>query len=68
MDMPRCMQNPNYRGNGPDAVVFDENRGTRFSTLVRIKSTDGSLSATDSIVELSGGTEALVFCLHCYKL
>ncbi len=52
---------PNYRGNGPDAVVFDENRGTRFSTKIKIKNTDGILSATDSIVRLSGGTEALVF-------
>jgi len=52
---------PNYRGNGPDAVVFDENRGTRFSTLIKIKNTDGILSATNSIVKLSGGTEALVF-------
>jgi len=52
---------PNYRGNKPDAVVFDENKGTRFSTLVQIKNADGKLSATDSAIHLSGGTEALVF-------
>jgi len=52
---------PDYRGNIPNAIVFDKNRGTRFSTLVRIKNTDGILSATDSIVKLSGGTEALIF-------
>lgn len=52
---------PSYRGNKPDAVVFDENKGTRFTTLVKIKNTDGKLSATNSIVNLSGGTEALVF-------
>lgn len=52
---------PNYRGNNPDAVVFDENKGTRFTTLVKIKNTDGKLSETNSTINLSGGTEALVF-------
>ena len=52
---------PNYRGNKPDAVVFDENKGTRFATLVKIKNTDGKISATDSSIKLSDGTEALVF-------
>jgi alpha-L-fucosidase 2 len=52
---------PDYRGNRPNAVVFDENKGTRFATLVQIKNTDGKLSATDSSIKLSGGTEALVF-------
>jgi len=52
---------PNYRGDNTDAVVFDENKGTRFATLVKIKNTDGKLSATDSSIKLSGGTEALVF-------
>jgi alpha-L-fucosidase 2 len=51
---------PNYR-NKPDAVVFDESGGTRFSTLVRIKNTDGNLTGNDQSVGLSGGTEALVF-------
>ncbi len=52
---------PNYRGDKPDAVVFDENKGTRFATLVKIKNTDGKLSTTNSTINLSGGTEALVF-------
>ncbi|MDP3431427.1 MAG: glycoside hydrolase N-terminal domain-containing protein [Bacteroidota bacterium] len=52
---------PNYRGNKPDAVVFDENGGTRFSTQVRIKNMDGNLTGNDQSVGLSGGTEALVF-------
>jgi len=52
---------PNYRGNKPDAVVFDENGGTRFSIQVRIKNTDGNLTGNDQSVGLSGGTEALVF-------
>lgn len=52
---------PNYRGNRPDAIVYDDNKGTRFSTLVKIRNTDGQLSAKGSVVQLSGGTEALVF-------
>jgi alpha-L-fucosidase 2 len=51
---------PNYR-NVPNPVVFDENKGTRFSALMKIKSTDGKISANESSVQLSGGTEALVF-------
>ena len=52
---------PGYQGDKPNAVVFDDNRGTRFITLIKIKNTDGKLSATGSTVNLSGGTEALVF-------
>lgn len=52
---------PNYRGNKPDAVVFDENRGTRFSTQIRIKSKDGQLISTEKSIGLSGGSEALVY-------
>jgi alpha-L-fucosidase 2 len=52
---------PNYRGNIPDAIVYDENKGTRFSTLVKIRNTDGQLSSKGSVIQLSGGTEALVF-------
>ncbi len=52
---------PNYRGDKADAVVFDEKNGTRFSALIRIKNTDGQLSSSDSSIDLSGGTEAIVF-------
>ena len=52
---------PDYRGNRPNAVVFDETKGTRFATMIQIKNTDGKLSATDSGIKLSGGTEAIVF-------
>jgi alpha-L-fucosidase 2 len=52
---------PDYRGDIPNAVVFDENKGTRFTALFSVKNTDGVLSYTDSSVCLKGGTEALVF-------
>jgi len=52
---------PSYLGNNPDAVVFDENKGTRFSTLFKIKNTDGSIFSSDSTLGLKNGTEALIF-------
>ncbi len=52
---------PIYRGARPDAIVFDENKGTRFATRVEIKNKDGNLTTGDHSVGLSGGTEALVF-------
>lgn len=52
---------PSYRGNMPNAVVFDPAKGTRFTTLARIKSTDGTVAASDTTLRLTGGTEALIF-------
>ncbi|HOY12435.1 MAG TPA: glycoside hydrolase family 95 protein [Saprospiraceae bacterium] len=52
---------PNYRGNMPNAVVFDEQKGTRFTALFSVKNTDGVISSTDSTISLNAGTEALVF-------
>ncbi|MDP2336187.1 MAG: glycoside hydrolase family 95 protein [Bacteroidota bacterium] len=52
---------PNYRGNKPNAVTFDETKGIRFATRIKIKNKDGKLTATDQSVGLSEGTEALVF-------
>ncbi|WP_321424594.1 glycoside hydrolase family 95 protein [uncultured Bacteroides sp.] len=45
----------------PNPVVFDENKGTRFSTIAKIKSIDGTVATTDSTLTLSNGTEAIVF-------
>ena len=52
---------PSYQGNMPNAVTFDPAKGTRFTTAVRIKNTDGNVVTTDSTVGVSGGTEALIF-------
>ena len=52
---------PSYLGDIPNAVVFDENKGTRFTTLVKIKNTDGEIVATDTTLGLKGGTEAIIF-------
>ena len=52
---------PNYLGDAADAVVFEEGRGTRFSSLVTITSSDGKVVMTDSTINLSDATDALVF-------
>jgi alpha-L-fucosidase 2 len=52
---------PAYRGEMANAVVFDENRGTRFAMRLKIKNTDGKLVSTDHSVGLAHGTEALIF-------
>jgi alpha-L-fucosidase 2 len=51
---------PNYRGNLPNAVLFDEHRGTRFAALIDVQYTEGSLVVTDSTISLSGCSEAVI--------
>jgi alpha-L-fucosidase 2 len=51
---------PNYTGNREDAVVFDENKGTRFTSLFSIQNTDGELVKTDSSLGVKNATEALI--------
>ena len=52
---------PSYRGDMPGAILFDENRGTRFSSLFSIKNSDGKVAVTDSTIELSGCSEAVIY-------
>jgi alpha-L-fucosidase 2 len=52
---------PNYRGNIPDAIRFDKNRGTRFSTYIQIKNIGGQVVVSDSAVHVSGADEAIIF-------
>lgn len=51
---------PNYLGEVRNAVVFEENSGTRFSTYILVKDTDGDISATDSIIRITGGSYATI--------
>jgi alpha-L-fucosidase 2 len=51
---------PDYRGNIPNAVVFDERKGTRFTALAKIIHTDGTIATSDSSVGVTGGSEALI--------
>ena len=52
---------PSYRGAMPNAIVYDDNKGTRFSTLAGIKHTDGVITNTDNTIGVKGATEAVIY-------
>lgn len=53
---------PSYRRNMANPVVFEAGRGTRFTTLVKVKNTDGgTISLTDSTLGIKNGTEAIIY-------
>jgi len=52
---------PNYIQNEKDPVAFDKKRGTRFTSLFKIKHKDGAIKATDSTLVLSKCSEATVY-------
>lgn len=52
---------PDYRGNIPDAIRFDENRGTRFSTYAKVKNKGGHAVVSDSAIHVSNADEATLF-------
>jgi alpha-L-fucosidase 2 len=52
---------PSYRGAMPNAVVFEENRGTRFTALAKIKNTDGTIEKSDSTLGVKNATEAIIY-------
>ena len=51
---------PSYR-KSDNPVVFDETRGTRFTTLAKIKNTGGTIITSDSTLGVKNATEALVY-------
>ncbi len=52
---------PSYRGDMPNAIRFDANRGTRFTSLFKVVHRDGRQTTTDSTIVLSGCTEAVIY-------
>jgi len=52
---------PNYLGNVPDSVVFDEKKGTRFTTLIKIRNSDGKTVTTGNTLGVEGASEAIIF-------
>lgn len=51
---------PSYRGNMPDAIKYDPERGTRFSALFKVSKSDGTTIVSDSMISVSSATEAEV--------
>lgn len=52
---------PSYRGAMPNAVLFDANRGTRFTTLFKVVNADGEVRTTDNAIALKNCTEATIY-------
>ena len=52
---------PNYVGKSKNNVVFDPKKGTRFSTQIKIQTTTGKISQTDSTLSLADATEATIY-------
>ncbi len=51
---------PNYRGDIPDAILFDKDRGTRFSNYIHIES-DGHTVYSNSAVRVKDAKEAIIY-------
>ncbi|HRX12405.1 MAG TPA: glycoside hydrolase family 95 protein [Draconibacterium sp.] len=51
---------PSYLGNRENAVVFVEDKGTRFSSLVSIQKTDGEVVQTENTLGVKNATEAVI--------
>jgi alpha-L-fucosidase 2 len=52
---------PDYRGNIPNAVVFDPEKGTRFSTKLKIVHKDGKVVNSTEGIGVRETSEALIF-------
>jgi alpha-L-fucosidase 2 len=52
---------PSYRGDMPNAVQFDKNRGTRFSTYIKIKNDGGQVAVSDSTINVRNANEAILY-------
>jgi alpha-L-fucosidase 2 len=53
---------PNYRGNIKNSVVFTEGKGTRFTSILKVKNTEGGqIALTDSTLGMKNGTEAIIY-------
>ena len=51
---------PDYRGDMPNAVQFDENKGIKFSSYFQVAQTDGEVVISDSAIAVSGAKEAVL--------
>jgi alpha-L-fucosidase 2 len=49
---------PSYRGEVPNAIVYEEGRGTRFAVLARIVETDGTVTGSGDVLALEDASYA----------
>lgn len=51
---------PNYRGDIPNAIVYDEKNGMRFQALLQIVKTDGDVSEKEGCLNVTNASEAVL--------
>lgn len=52
---------PNYRRNADDPVRFDKEKGTRFSSQIRIKNKGGKITHSANSIGVENATEAIIY-------
>lgn len=52
-------ENPGYQV--VPSFLLEKDRGTRFTTLMKIKNTDGTIVSTNNTLGLKNGTEAIIY-------
>lgn len=51
---------PSYRGNIPNAVVYDPANSMRFRVIAAIQQTDGKITSSDTSVSIQNATSAVI--------
>jgi alpha-L-fucosidase 2 len=55
-----CHAEPNYRGNIPDALVYDDEKGMRFVVLARVSPEGGTMETDSARIRVEGAREAVL--------
>ncbi|MFC1492723.1 glycoside hydrolase N-terminal domain-containing protein [candidate division KSB1 bacterium] len=51
---------PNYRGDMPNAIVYDDEKGMRFRVMAKINNSGGTLENTETALKLTNADEAQI--------
>ncbi|KPM48259.1 glycoside hydrolase family 95 protein [Jiulongibacter sediminis] len=51
---------PSYYNSDRDPIVYEEDGGTRFSSIIGVQETDGQVVLTDSTLSINGAQEAVL--------
>lgn len=51
---------PNYRGDMPNAIVYDEENGMRFRVIVQVSETDGEVGKSSNRLSIHQASEAII--------
>ncbi len=51
---------PSYRGNMPDAVLYDSANAMRYTSCLQVARSNGTVITSDSAIQVTGATDVLV--------